>query len=112
MADNVTREELYSAIDRQSLYLEKILTAGFDGIKQRQDTANGRTNKLEDRMSAAEQIQAILMDRAEKAETKATEASYSVASVESKLGNNKWWASAIVGAGYVIFEVIKKALAG
>lgn len=96
----ISRQELYDAIERQSEHLEKILDRGFDAVTQRMDTANGRTNKLEDKLQTVEKTVAVLFDRATQAETKAVTAQHSA-------GNSKWWASAIAGAILAIYEAVK-----
>jgi len=110
MEDNVTREELYSAIDRQSTHLEKLLDAGFGGITSRLDIANGRTSKLEDRVHTVEQIAAILKDRANVAEVRANTAETTAINAETKVGNAKWWASGCAGLVFVVVEVLKQML--
>jgi predicted nucleic acid-binding Zn-ribbon protein len=104
MENPVSRGELYASIDRQNAHLEKVMTAGFDAIKQRLDVANGRTSKLEERMGKTEQYVAVLEDRAKQSEGKATEA-------ENKAVKSKWQASAAASAIIAAIEGIK-ALVG
>lgn len=103
MSDPITRQELQETQDRQSLHLEKIIDRGFDAVNKRLDVANGRTNKLEDRVIITERDVAILLDRANTAETKALKA-------EQVAGNSKWWATALAGAVVSAIEFVKAVL--
>lgn len=92
MAENeITRQELYDAIERQNKYIEQIVSSGFLAINQRLDISNGRTSKLEDRFMESEKIIAVLRDRAREAESKAMDAQ--ISATASK------WISAVIAVG-------------
>lgn len=103
MPEEISRQELYDAIDRQNEHLERVIMQGFEAVNRRLDIANGRTSKLEDRQQAMEKTVAVLEDRAATA-TKAASASRAVAS------NSKWWATSIAGVVVAIVEAVKMLL--
>lgn len=98
--ENITRQELYDAIERQSAYLEQIVTNGFSAVNKRLDVANGRTSKLEDRLVEAEKVIAVLKDRAFSAEDKATRAQISATT-------SKWISAFVAATSVGVIEAIK-----